>query len=86
MLDNFIETIPAQQRHSKDWFKGSANAVYQTQHVITDESPEHVCIFGGDHVYKMDIRQMLADHLRNDADCTVAAIPVSRQEAKAVSV
>jgi len=86
MLDNFIETIPAQQRTGKDWFKGSADAVYQTMHVITDEAPDHVCIFGGDHVYKMDVRQMLAEHLANDADVTVAAIPVKKQEAKEFGV
>jgi glucose-1-phosphate adenylyltransferase len=82
MLDNFIETIPAQQRTGKDWFKGSADAVYQTMHVITDDAPDHVCIFGGDHVYKMDIRQMLGEHLGNDADVTVAAIPVRKSEAR----
>ncbi len=86
MLDNFIETIPAQQRTGKDWFKGSADAVYQTMHVITDEAPDHVCIFGGDHVYKMDVRQMFAEHLANDADVTVAAIPVKKQEAKEFGV
>src|SRR5262245_34955097 len=82
MLGNFIETIPAQQRTGKDWFKGSADAIHQTMHVITDESPDHVCIFGGDHIYKMDVRQMLAEHLGNDADVTVAAIPVKKQEAR----
>jgi glucose-1-phosphate adenylyltransferase len=86
MLDNFIETIPAQQRTGKDWFKGSADAVYQTMHVITDDAPDHVCIFGGDHVYKMDIRQMLAEHLGNDADVTVAAIPVRKAEAREFGV
>src|SRR3954462_8748568 len=86
MLDNFIETIPAQQRTGKSWFKGSADAVYQTQHVITDENPDHVCIFGGDHVFKMDVRQMLAYHLQRSADLTVAAIPVPREEARAFGV
>lgn len=86
MLDNFIESVPAQQRTGKDWFKGSADAVFQTKHVITDDNPTHVCIFGGDHVYKMDVRQMVAEHLGNDADCTVAAIPVKRSEAKAFGV
>jgi len=86
MLDNFIETIPAQQRTGKSWFKGSADAVYQTQHIITDEHPEHVCIFGGDHVYKMDMRQMLAQHLDTQADITVAAIPVPRHEARQFGV
>jgi glucose-1-phosphate adenylyltransferase len=86
MLDAFIETVPAQQRTGKSWFKGSADAVYQTQNVITDESPDNVCIFGGDHVYKMDARQMLQAHLAREAEVTVAAIPVTRQEAKAFGV
>jgi glucose-1-phosphate adenylyltransferase len=86
MLDNFIETIPAQQRTGKSWFRGSADAVYQTQHVITDESPEHVCIFGGDHVFKMDIHQMVAFHLDKEADLTVAAIPVPLEEASAFGI
>ena len=86
MLDNFIETIPAQQRTGKSWFRGSADAVYQTQHVITDETPDQVCIFGGDHVYKMDVRQMLAQHLDTDAELTVAAVPVPKNEAKAFGV
>ncbi|MBK9260825.1 MAG: glucose-1-phosphate adenylyltransferase [Polyangiaceae bacterium] len=86
MLDNFIETIPAQQRTGKSWFKGSADAVFQTQHIITDEHPEYVCIFGGDHVYKMDMRQMLAQHLDTQAEVTVAAIPVPRHEARAFGV
>src|SRR4051794_2142568 len=82
MLDSYIETIPAQQRTGKNWFMGSADAVYQTLHVITDEQPEQVCIFGGDHVYKMDVRQMILQHLHTSSDLTVAAIPVSRAEAK----
>src|SRR4051812_47897973 len=86
MLDNFIETVPAQQRTGKSWFKGSADAVFQTLHVFTDESPEHVFIFGGDHVYKMDMRQMMAQHLREDADVTVAAVPVTLKEAQAFGV
>jgi glucose-1-phosphate adenylyltransferase len=86
MLDNFIETIPAQQRTGKNWFLGSADAVYQCQHVITDEHPEYVCVFGGDHVYKMDIRQMLMAHIHRGDDLTVAAIPVSIAEARSFGV
>jgi glucose-1-phosphate adenylyltransferase len=81
MLDQFIEAIPAQQRTGKTWYRGSADAVWQCQHVIHDERPELICIFGGDHVYKMDVRQMLAYHLDSDADATVAAIPIPRREA-----
>lgn len=82
ILDNFIETIPAQQRTGKSWFKGSADAVFQTKHVISDEAPDTVCIFGADHVYKMDLRQMIAVHLASHADCTIAAIPVPREQAR----
>ncbi len=86
MLDQFIEAIPAQQRTGKFWFRGSADAVHQCQHVITDELPEQVCIFGGDHVYKMDVRQMLKFHTDRHADATVAAIPVPREQASAFGV
>src|SRR6201992_3366374 len=72
ILDQFIEAIPAQQRPGKSWFKGSADAVYQCQHVITDERPDIVAIFGGDHVYKMDVRQMIQAHVARDAAATVA--------------
>lgn len=82
MLDSFIETIPAQQRTGKSWFKGSGDAVWQCSNVITDEEPALVSIFGGDHIYKMDVRQMIAKHIENDADVTVAAIPVPRAQAR----
>jgi glucose-1-phosphate adenylyltransferase len=86
ILDMYIETIPAQQRTGKSWFKGSADAVYQCQHVITDDDPELVCIFGGDHVYKMDLRQMIAFHHQRRAAVTVAVIPVARAEARSFGV
>ncbi len=81
ILDNYIETIPAQQRTGLSWFKGSADAVWQCFHVVDDEDPEIVMIFGGDHIYKMDIQQMLDHHLTKNADLTVAAIPVPKKEA-----
>lgn len=82
ILDQFIEAIPAQQRTGKTWYRGSADAVWQCQHVIGDERPELVCIFGADHVYKMDVRQLLVFHESSRADATVAAIPVPRETAK----
>jgi glucose-1-phosphate adenylyltransferase len=81
ILDQFIEAIPAQQRTGKTWYRGSADAVWQCQHVINDERPELVCIFGGDHVYKMDVRQMITFHQDVSAHATVAAIPVPRDMA-----
>lgn len=86
LLDQYIETIPAQQRTGLSWFKGSADAVFQCQHVISDERPDMVCIFGGDHVYKMDVRQMIQAHVQTNAAATVAAIPVPRAEASSFGV
>lgn len=86
MLDGFIETIPAQQRTGKNWYKGSADAVYQCLHAVSDQDPELVCIFGGDHIYKMDVRQMLARHVQAGAEVTVAAVPVPLAQARAFGV
>jgi glucose-1-phosphate adenylyltransferase len=86
ILDQFIEAIPAQQRTGKSWFRGSADAVYQCQHVISDEEPKLVCIFGGDHVYKMDVRQIINFHVSKGAEATVAVIPIPRKEASAFGV
>jgi glucose-1-phosphate adenylyltransferase len=86
ILDNYIETIPAQQRTGLNWFRGSADAVWQCFHVVRDEDPEIVIIFGGDHIYKMDIQQMLEHHLTKQADLTVAAIPVPKKDASAFGV
>ncbi len=86
ILDQYIEAIPAQQRTGKSWFKGSADAVWQCQHVITDESPKLVCIFGGDHIYKMDVRQMINFHVKQNAEATVAVIPVAKKDASQFGV
>src|SRR5262245_37698968 len=85
-LDLYVEAVPAQQRTGRDWFKGSADALYQSLNVITDEDPDHVCVFGGDHIYKMDVRQMVDAHLAQQADATVAVIPVPIDEARAFGV
>ena len=75
MLGFFVETVPAQMRTGREWFKGSADAIFQNLESITAENPSHVCVFGADHIYKMDVRQMLDYHMRTGADCTIAAIP-----------
>jgi len=86
MLDQYVEAVPAQQRRGREWFKGSADAIYQSLNVITDEDPDMTIVFGGDHVYKMDVRQMLDYHLELGAECTVAAIPVPVELAKSFGV
>src|ERR1700694_2656027 len=75
-LGHYVESVPAQMRTGMDWYKGSADAIYQNLNIITDEEPSHTFVFGADHVYRMDVRQMLDFHLRRRADCTIAAIPV----------
>lgn len=75
MFGNYIECVPAQMRTGPRWFQGSADAVYQNLNLILDESPEYVVVFGADHVYRMEVRQMLEFHVDTKAECTVAAIP-----------
>ncbi len=70
----FIDPIPAQMRTGKEWYQGTADAIYQNLTFIEDQYPDNVCIFGSDHIYKMDIRQMLDYHNANKADMTIAAI------------
>lgn len=86
MLDFYVEAVPAQQRLGKEWFRGSADAMYQSLNVITDEDPDFVCVFGGDHIYKMDVRQMLDFHLEVEAEATVAAIPMPASMAREFGV
>ena len=73
-LNQYVESVPPQQRVSKEWYKGSADAIYQNLNIITDEKPDYVLIFGADHIYKMDVRQMLEYHIDRGAECTIAAI------------
>ena len=79
-LGQYCESVPAQQRSGGDWYRGSADAIWQNLNLITDESPDLVYVFGADHVYMMDMRQMEAYHVAKRADCTVAAIPVPIEE------
>jgi glucose-1-phosphate adenylyltransferase len=86
MLGNYVTPVPAQMRRGPYWFLGSADALYQNLNLIGDERPEVVCVFGADHIYRMDPRQMVAAHVESGAGVTVAAIPVAREEASAFGV
>jgi len=81
-LGHYVESVPAQMRTGLDWYRGSADAIYQNLNIITDEEPEHTFVFGADHVYRMDVRQMLDFHVQKRADCTVAAIPVPLEQGR----
>jgi glucose-1-phosphate adenylyltransferase len=80
-IGQYVDIVPAQMRRGPFWFRGTADAVFQNLELIFDEKPEYVCVFGGDHIYKMDVNQMLQDHINNDADLTIATIPVPVSEA-----
>jgi glucose-1-phosphate adenylyltransferase len=80
-IGQYVDIVPAQMRKGPFWFRGTADAVFQNLELIFDEQPEFVCVFGGDHIYKMDVNQMLQEHMTNDADLTIATIPVPVAEA-----
>ncbi|HMG52717.1 MAG TPA: sugar phosphate nucleotidyltransferase, partial [Kofleriaceae bacterium] len=82
----YIEVVPAQMRLGEFWYRGTADAVYQNLNLVRDARAEHVCVFGGDHVYKFAVDQMEAFHRDNDADLTVAAFPVPTGEASAFGI
>ena len=72
---------PYQQIEGTEWYKGTANAIYQNINFIDKYDPEYVAILSGDHIYKMDYRIMLEEHIRNKADCTISVIDVPLEEA-----
>ena len=80
-LNQYVDLAPAQMRTGVDWYRGTADAIYQNIFHITDEDPDYVCIFGGDHIYKMDVSQMLDFHKDKQADLSISAIPIPIEEA-----
>lgn len=80
-LGEFIEILPASQRHSDDWYQGTADAIYQNLDIIRAEKPDHVLILSGDHVYKMDYGPLLVEHVEADADMTICCFEVPVEEA-----
>jgi glucose-1-phosphate adenylyltransferase len=86
LLGNYITPVPAQQRLGPQWFAGSADAIHQSLNLVYDEQPEHVVVFGADHVYRMDPRQMVEQHIASGAAVTVAGIRVPRKDASGFGV
>lgn len=86
LRDHFVTVVPPQMREGPDWFQGTADAVYQNLSLITDAAPAHVAVFGADHVYRMDVCQMIAYHRERNADVTVAALPVPVAEASGFGI
>ncbi len=78
-LGEFIDVIPAQQRIGSDWYKGTADAIYQNVYTIQDHNPQLVLILAGDHIYKMDYRKMIDYHKERKADMTVACVSMPKE-------
>ncbi len=86
LLGNYVTPVPAQQRLGPHWFAGSADALFQNLNLIYDERPDYICVFGADHVYRMDPRALVAQHLESGAGVTVAAIRVPRDQSNQFGV
>jgi glucose-1-phosphate adenylyltransferase len=86
LLGNYITPVPAQQRLGPQWFSGSADAIHQSLNLVYDEQPDHIVVFGADHVYRMDPRQMVEQHIASGAGVTVAGIRIPRSEAHGFGV
>jgi glucose-1-phosphate adenylyltransferase len=84
--EQFIAIVPPQMRQGPEWFQGTADAVYQNLGLIEKHAPDLVVVFGADHIYRMDVRQMVDFHLESGADVTVAALPVPIAAASAFGI
>ncbi|MGA2009824.1 MAG: glucose-1-phosphate adenylyltransferase [Solirubrobacteraceae bacterium] len=86
LLGNYVAPVPAQMRRGPRWFVGSADAIYQNFNIINDERPDHIIVFGADHIYRMDPRQMVDEHIASGAGVTVAAIRAPIEQANQFGV
>jgi glucose-1-phosphate adenylyltransferase len=80
-LGEYVEILPASQRFSDDWYRGTADAIYQNIDIIREEAPKYVIVLSGDHIYKMDYGPMLVAHVESGADMTVSCLEVPVEEA-----
>ncbi len=81
LLGNYVTPVPAQQRLGPRWFAGSADAIYQSLNLVHDDAPDYICVFGADHIYRMDAKQMVDHHIASGAGVTVAGIRQPIEEA-----
>ena len=86
LLGNYVTTVPAQMRRGPFWFSGSADAIFQNVNIINDEQPDYILVFGADHIYRMDPRQMVEQHVESGAGVTVAALRVPVDQANQFGV
>jgi len=86
LLGNYVTPVPAQMRRGRRWYAGSSDAIFQSLNLVYDERPEYVIVFSADHIYRMDPRQMVEQHVASGAGVTIAGIRVPRKEATAFGV
>ena len=86
LRDHFILPVPAQMQAGETWYRGTADAIFQNLNLVRETRPDLVCVFGGDHIYRMDVSQMVAFHESRHSDITVAATTVPVEEASAFGV
>jgi glucose-1-phosphate adenylyltransferase len=85
-LGEFVDVLPPQQRIDEHWYQGTADAVYPNIYSIEQTRPDHILILSGDHIYKMDYSELVADHIAANADATIACIPASIQDGRQFGV
>ena len=86
MLGGYVSPVPAQMRSGARWFAGSADAIFQNLDLMAEERPDYICVFGADHIYRMDPRQMVHQHIETGAGVTVAGVRVPLDQASASGV
>ena len=85
-MGEFIMQLPPQQRMVRSWYEGTADAIFQNIYSLQEQRPQYTLILSGDHIYQMDYASMLAFHMENDAQLTIGAIRVPREDAKRFGV
>jgi glucose-1-phosphate adenylyltransferase len=75
-LDEYIDVLPPEQRMNDQWYRGTADALYQNIYSLERERPEHILVLAGDHIYKMDYQPLIQSHLDNHADVTIGSLPI----------
>jgi len=86
LRDQFVSAVPAQMQQGESWYRGTADAVRQNLNLVQQSDPDIVAVFGADHIYRMDVGQMVDFHLDKRADVTIAALPVPRAEARGFGI
>ncbi len=86
LLGDYVVAVPAQMRRGGGWFSGSADAIYQNLDILEDEGADHVGVFGADHIYRMDFRPMMEEHISSGDGVTVACTPVPLAEASSFGI